>query len=162
MQFDSFNYIFIFLPVVFILYFSLKSMLLRNVVITIASFTFYSWGDPWLVLLLFSSAFVDYYIGKGIYHYTSQEDGATSPEHLAHLKKRAKQMLLVSLVFNLGMLSAFKYWDWLMDALQWTSNGKVIVDFKALKHGISVPPGISFYTFQSLSYTIDIYRREFT
>ncbi len=139
MQFNSFVYLLIFLPAVFVLYWLSHRHALANAVLIVASYIFYGWGEPWVVVLLISSSVVDYGIGKAMMR--SKTMGMN------------RLMLVLSLLYNLGLLAAFKYWDWLVTLLGITWHGHPIT------HGIGVPPGLSFYTFQTLSYTIDIYRR---
>src|SRR5262249_12374847 len=107
----------------------------RNGFLILASYVFYGWATPWYVLLLFASSAVDFNIGKALLRI----DDA----------KTRKRLLLLSLCFNLGLLAFFKYTNWLLLQL----------GLKPL--GIGLPPGISFYTFQTLSYIIDIYRRQY-
>ncbi|MBN8828216.1 MAG: MBOAT family protein [Sphingobacteriia bacterium] len=92
-----------------------------------------NWG-----ILLFCSSFLDYHLGKVIYHSKNRQ-----------IKKLC---LIVSVIINLSFLSFFKYWDWVIGS---------VLKFESLKHDIPIPAGISFYTFQSMSYIIDVYRGQF-
>lgn len=138
MRFDTFDYILVFLPVVLAFYYLLNrygTRALRNGFLILASYLFYGWAKPWYVLLLFASSVVDFNIGKALLRI----DDA----------KRRKYLLLTSLCFNIGLLVLFKYTNWILDMLH-------------IHHTeIGLPPGISFYTFQTLSYIIDIYRRQY-
>ncbi|NQY42510.1 MAG: MBOAT family protein [Legionellales bacterium] len=113
-------------------------------------------------ILLFASSFVDYFIGKKIHDYNMHLDGAAKEISVEYINRKKKRLLLCSLVFNIGLLAFFKYWDWLTEILFYTRNGQTVLDLRPFKHYIDVPPGISFYTFQTLSYTADIYRRQFS
>ena len=162
MHFHSFSYIFIFLPIVLILYYLNKRSFNRNIVLIIASYLFYAWGNPYLALLLLSSSVVDFFIGKKIHEHNMHLEGAVKEISIEHINQKRKKLLICSVVFNIGLLAFFKYWDWLTEILFITHNKQIILDLRPFKHGIEVPPGISFYTFQTLSYTIDIYRRQFS
>ena len=145
MLFNSIDFA-IFLPVVFALYWTLaKNCKAQNVVLLFASLLFYGWWDyRFLGLILFSSI-VDYIIGLRLY---STEDVS-----------RRKALLGLSLFFNLGLLGFFKYFNFFQESLVSAFNffGGSIEGYIL---SIVLPVGISFYTFQTLSYTIDIYRKE--
>lgn len=108
------------------------------------SYVFYAWGNPWwYVFLLFLTTIFDFYLGKKI------EDGS-------HTQR--KVYLIISVVANLGLLFVFKYTSFFVNNINHLIG---IFYFQPIESPeISLPPGISFYTFQSLSYTIDIYRRQ--
>lgn len=137
MQFHTFGFVFAFLPLALLSFYLLRGSKARNFVLVLFSFTFYGWAEPWAVVLLLLSSIVDYRLGALIYRHDAP--------------RSRRRYLIASLIFNLSLLAFFKYWDWLAGA----------AGFEGLKHGLAVPPGISFYTFQTLSYTIDIYRRQF-
>lgn len=141
MQFHSFGYLFVFLPLALLCFYALQGTRWRNPVLIAFSFTFYGWAEPWIVSLLFLASVVDYRLGNKI--------------HVSDEQRRRRFYLIVSLVFNLSLLFFFKYWDWVAELFHLTWNGRL------LQHKSNLPPGISFYTFQTLSYTIDIYRRQF-
>lgn len=162
MHFHSFNYILLFLPLTLAFYYCSSRHFLRNIILVIASYTFYAWGNPYLILLLFSSSFVDFFIGKKIAKYNEVSESIVNKLELEHINIKRKKLLTLSVCFNIGLLAFFKYWDWLVDILYITHNGEAILNLRPFKHHIDVPPGISFYTFQTLSYTIDIYRRQFS
>lgn len=145
MLFNSIDFA-IFLPVVFALYWAFaKNCKAQNVVLLFASLLFYAWWDyRFLGLILFSSI-VDYVIGLRLY---STEDVS-----------RRKALLGLSLFFNLGLLGFFKYFNFFQESFVSAFNffGGSIEGYSL---SIVLPVGISFYTFQTLSYTIDIYRKE--
>ena len=98
-------------------------------------------------MILMSSASVDFLISREI--------------NVSNSPLKRKFLLGISLCFNLGLLAFFKYWDWLLETLYLGYNGNSIIDLRAFKHNTTIPAGISFYTFETISYTIDIYRRKF-
>lgn len=110
------------------------------------SYIFYGWWDYRFVMLLFASTVVDYYCGERILEY--QKKG-----------EKGKKYLIISILFNLGVLFFFKYFDFFLSSVTsgLTQLG-LSPDITLL--GIILPIGISFYTFQSLSYSIDIYRKD--
>jgi alginate O-acetyltransferase complex protein AlgI len=137
----------LFLPIVFSLYWLTVSYLPQrsNFVVLAASYLFYGmWDWRFLSLILFSTV-LDYCLGIAI---SNQGQG--------HKRKR---LLMLSVVANLGLLGVFKYYNFFMDSVQtaFSFAGRPF-DFQALS--IVLPVGISFYTFQTLSYTIDVYRRK--
>lgn len=144
MIFSSWQFAFFFLPV-FALYWAMPTRRARHLLLLTASYAFYMAWNPWLVSLLIASTLIDYAAGIGM-------DASTDPG-------RRKLLLGLSLISNLGMLAIFKYADFFVISLQdlLTSVG-VRANLSTLS--IILPVGISFYTFQTLSYTIDIYRRE--
>lgn len=143
MFFNSFEFA-VFLWVVFSLYWlSWKSIGRQNLVLLLSSYFFYGWWDYRFVGLLAFSSCIDFYVGKLLHR-------SRSP--------RAKRYLLgVSLLTNLGLLGVFKYYNFFVDSFQaaFFSSGQT-PDWLFID--IILPVGISFYTFQTLSYTIDIYR----
>lgn len=139
MVFSSLLFIFRFLPIVLAIYFIVPSKM-KNLVLFLVSLVFYSFGEPRYVLLMISSIFVDYFAGILI---------ENSSESI--IKRRIA--LGISLTFNVGVLFIFKYFNFFVDSLNSTG-------FFSLDVGkIALPLGISFYTFQTMSYSIDIYRR---
>lgn len=145
MNFNSPQF-FIFLPAVLLLYtFVYKRENLRDVFLLIVSYFFYmSWNWMYAGLIL-SSTVIDYLLGKKLSK-TEQ-------------KNTRLFLLIISLSFNLGVLALFKYYNFFIDiADMFTINSGINLSF--LKHDLLLPVGISFYTFQTLSYTIDIYRKK--
>lgn len=145
MVFNSYTFVlfFILLLVLHNLPFSWKT---KKINLLLASYLFYALWNPPFILLLWLSTVVDYYMARLI---SVTED-----------KMRRKMWLAVSLVLNLGMLSYFKYGGFLLENFTALMASMGIV-FQAVKPDIILPVGISFYTFVTLSYTIDVYRRKF-
>jgi len=144
MIFNSIPYA-IFLLVVFILYWSVfkKSIKTQSILLLISSYVFYAWWDYRFVLLIIFSSVVDYNAAIFI---DKAED-----------KRKKKLFLLVSLFINIGLLSFFKYFNFLIDTTNYILTGIGSPTHYSFKE-IILPIGISFYTFQALSYTIDVYR----
>ena len=145
MLFNSIEFL-IFLPSVFILYWFVfnKNLKLQNTLILISSYLFYGWWDYRFLCLIFVSTIVDYFAGINISNQNSNH--------------KRKLFLWFSIVFNLSILGFFKYYNFFIDS--WlellSSFGYEIKSIYTLN--IILPVGISFYTFQTMSYTIDIYR----
>ena len=140
MVFSSTVFLLIFLPVVAGIYF-LCPRKARNTVLLLFSLVFYGWGEPKYILIMLFSTVFDYTNARLIGHF--QDVGRD---------KAAKAVLIVDLVGNLGILGFFKYTDFAIDNL----NSLLNAGIPAL--GLALPIGISFYTFQTMSYTIDVYR----
>ena len=145
MLFNSIDFA-IFLPVVFFIYWFVvnKNTRYQNLFIVIASYFFYGWIDPKFLSLIIFSTIVDFAIGKKL---------ATTES-----PKSRKQLLYLSLFVNLGFLLFFKYFNFFADNFvqAFSLFGR---ELNPLTLKILLPVGISFYTFQTLSYTIDVYRR---
>jgi alginate O-acetyltransferase complex protein AlgI len=144
MLFNSIEFA-IFLPVVFFLYWAFSSKhRLQLIVVLLSSYLFYGWWDWRFLGLIIFSSFVDFAIGWQL--------GKTDDQ------KNRKLLLALSLIINLGMLGFFKYFNFFTEAFAdaFTFFGKEISPSRL---NIILPVGISFYTFQTLSYTFDIYRR---
>ncbi|MFT4643867.1 MAG: alginate O-acetyltransferase complex protein AlgI [bacterium] len=146
MLFNSFEFI-IFLPVVFILYWFVvnKNLKVQNLLIVFASYVFYGWWDWRFLSLIIFSTLVDYSIGVAL---TNQNNDI-----------RRKFLLWTSITVNLGLLGVFKYYNWFLDSLYDVIPGlQAMTGFNTFD--VLLPVGISFYTFQTLSYTIDVYKRK--
>lgn len=146
MLFNSIEF-FIFLPLVFLLYWFVfkKSIVWQNLLLLVASYVFYGWWDYRFLSLIFLSTVVDFLLGKRL--------------SVIDKKTPRKVLLAISLLFNLGLLGVFKYYNFFID--NWvTAWGSVGVEMNFNTWNIILPVGISFYTFQTLSYTIDVYRRK--
>lgn len=146
MLFNTFEFA-IFLPVVFLIYWFLlqKNLRLQNFLIVIASYFFYGYWQWKFLLLIFFSTIVDYSIGILL----SQSNSA----------KQRKLLLLTSCFVNLGCLGIFKYYNFFIDSF--TGAFSIFgINLTLGSLNILLPVGISFYTFQTLSYTIDVYRRD--
>ncbi len=139
MVFSSIPFLFRFLPVFMILYF-VAPRRMRNIILFLGSLIFYAWGEPVYVLLMLFSTFSDYLHGCLI--------GACKNRNVA------RGLLISSIVINLGILGFFKYSDFLIG----TVNQLLGCNIPLLN--LPLPIGISFYTFQTMSYTIDCYRGE--
>lgn len=140
MVFSSLLFLFLFLPLNLILYYSFKERNIKNIILVVFSLLFYAWGEPiWISLLLISS-FIDYLNGLFIDKYFG--------------KPMAKLGVYSTLIFNLGFLFTFKYADFIVE------NVNLLTHFNFSKPGFLLPIGISFYTFQTISYTIDVYKGE--
>lgn len=143
MLFNSIEYL-IFLPIVFIIYWLLNpNYKNQNVLLLISSYVFYGWWDYRFLSLIIFSSFLDYFVGQRI--------------EITEDQKHKKRWLLVSLCSNLGLLALFKYYNFFADSFAITMAA-VGWDVNDLTLNIILPVGISFYTFQTLSYSIDIYR----
>ena len=146
MLFNSLDFA-VFLPIVFILYWFVtnKNLKLQNLLIVIASYVFYGWWDWRFLSLIFFSTIVDYSVGLGLNKTSS--------------KRKRKLLLLTSITINIGFLGFFKYYNFFLDNFiaAFSLFGKEI---SANSLNIILPVGISFYTFQTLSYTIDVYKKK--
>ena len=129
-------FICIFLPVTYILYCLFPSLKAKNALLIVASLLFYAYGEPVYVLLMIFSALFNYAIARVI----------------AHIEKRKKMVLWTGLMVNLGLLGFFKYAAFLVNSV----NG--LFHLKLTAPEIALPVGISFFTFQALSYVIDVYQ----
>ena len=147
MLFNSIEFL-LFLPTVFVLYWFVfnKKLKHQNLLILVSSYIFYGWWDYRFLLLIVLSTIIDYVIGLNI----STESS----------KKNQKILLWCSILFNLGVLGFFKYYNFFIDS--WIDLFSSIgYDIKSVwTLNIVLPVGISFYTFQTMSYTIDIYRKQ--
>ncbi|MDQ3192346.1 MAG: MBOAT family protein [Bacteroidota bacterium] len=145
MLFNSFEFL-IFLPIAFLLYWFLfnKNITTRNIYLLLLSYTFYGWWDWRFLFLIFFSSLIDFIIGNHI-------SGSSS-------SNRRKYLLWLSLFMNLGTLGVLKYFNFFSRSFSESmeSIGVVLDPFTL---NVVLPVGISFYTFQTLSYTIDIYRK---
>lgn len=138
MLFSSIVFLFTFLPAVMILYYLLP-VRFRNVILLLASLVFYAWGEPVYLFLMLLSILFNYFSGLDIAR--NLQD-----------KRAAKRSLIFNLIINLAVLGFFKYEGFVLDTL----NG--ILPVHISYHALPLPIGISFYTFQILSYIIDVYR----
>lgn len=126
---------FCFLPLVFILYFGFKDIAWKNVVLLIASLLFYAWGEPVYVVLMVLSILFNYYAGREIE------------------KEHKKSSLFFAIIINILILGYFKYSGFLIDTINSLFGTSI------RNRELALPIGISFYTFQAMSYLIDVYRR---
>ena len=135
MVFSSKVFLFMFLPMVLFLYYvpCRKNINLKNAILLLSSLFFYAWGEPFVVFLMIFSIAVNYIFG---YLVTGRRKGL---------------WLAVSVIFNLSFLFVFKYLNFALDTL------RHVIDLD-ITTNIALPIGISFYTFQTMSYVIDVYR----
>jgi len=148
MVFSSITFLTGFLPIVLVLYYLLpakgrNSHRMRNTLLFVMSLLFYAWGEPIYVILMIISTFADY--GFALYAERWNQRG----DH-----RRARRAVYATVIFNLGMLGFFKYTDFIIGSL----NGIFKLDIPLLN--LPLPIGISFYSFQTMSYTIDVFRGE--
>ena len=146
MLFNSFEYA-LFLPIVFIIYWMIRSKNYKyqNLLILFGSYIFYGFWDWRFLILIFLSSIVDYFAAHQIYQVDSY--------------KKKKFYLLFSLIWNLGVLFVFKYFNFFTDSFLNLFN---LSEEKYFISAINIvlPVGLSFYTFQTLSYTIDVYKNK--
>ena len=140
MVFSSAVFLFVFLPLVLAGYFLLaRWRKLSNLFLTAASLGFYAWGEPTFVLVMLASITVNWALGLWV----DKARGAP---------KKGKRIIALMAVFNLGLLGIFKYLMFVMNSLNWAFGLHLPVP------EIALPIGISFFTFQAMSYVIDVYR----
>lgn len=139
MVFSSVLFIFIFLPF-FLLVYHLVSQKHKNLVLLIGSILFNAWGTPKYILLIFASLIVNFYVIQQMYKH----------------KNHAKKLMILSIIINLGILAYFKYFNFFIDNVNLILS---VVDVHPLSWvRLALPVGISFFTFHSISYTVDVYR----
>ena len=139
MVFSSFIFLFMFLPAVLLLYY-ITPRRFRNLTLFVVDLVFYSWGEPMLVLLMLTSILINYF--SAILNGVNRQK-----------KALARTIFVISIILNLGLLGFFKYAGFIGETLNFILP---FVDIPVLQ--IALPIGISFYTFQTMSYTIDVYR----
>ena len=140
MVFSSLTFLFIYFPIT-LMVMKLSPLKYRNFCLLVLSLLFYSYGEPKYIIIMLVSCIVDYFNGYMVDKYRDN-------------KRIAKRFVIFSIVFNLVLLGFFKYYDFLVSIL----NSIGINIFSPLN--ISLPIGISFYTFQTMSYPIDVYRND--
>ena len=140
MLFNSLIFL-VFLPVVFTAYWLIPAKH-RNLFLLIASYYFYFSYNPWFLLLLIGTSGLDFYLAKAI----------SKTEQLA----KRKTLLILSIVSNIGVLFVFKYLVFF-----YNSFGQLLNSEFSILNSFIIPAGLSFYTFQSISYTIDVYRNKY-
>lgn len=141
MVFSSFVFLLAFLLLVLLIYYVCPGKV-RNLVLLVASLLFYAWGEPVYVLIMLFSTVFDYINGRLIEYFQNKNRPG-----------KAKVVLVIDLVGNLGILGFFKYADFVIGNINSITGAGL-----TLLH-IALPIGISFYTFQTMSYTIDVYRK---
>ncbi len=145
MLFNSFEFIFLFLPIVLFLYYFLKNHRHKLILLLLSSYFFYGYWNYKFVALLLLSTTLDFYLGLAIYN--------------AKTDLRRKRLLILSVITNLGILGFFKYFNFFVDNFYELSSLITNDTQRTFFLEIVLPVGISFYTFQSMSYTIDVYYR---
>ena len=139
MVFSSLMFLFVFLPVTLAVYY-IVPLKARNLVLLAVSLLFYGWGEPVYILVMLLSVVANYVFGM------------LAEKHRAD-DRRARRVVALSVFFNLGILFFFKYFDFVIE------NLRAIPFLSGLEPlGLELPIGISFYTFQTMSYVIDVYR----
>lgn len=139
MVFSSMTFLCVFFPLVFALYYMFPKLRARNILLIIASLLFYAYGEPVYVLLMIFSIVMNYLFGRAL------------DTERAGLRKAA---LLTAVILNIGLLIVFKYTDMIVQTVNQLTGTHIPMT------EIALPIGISFFTFQALSYVIDVYRRE--
>lgn len=145
MVFSSAIFLFAFLPIVFLIYFTIPSIKLKNALLIIASLIFYAFGEPVYVFLMIASTVFNYAFGRLL---------GENSKNKKNEKIYRKAILILAVVLNIGMLAVFKYTGFIVTSI----NDICQTAFKVPE--IVLPIGISFFTFQALSYVIDVYRDE--
>ncbi len=135
MVFSSEVFLFLFLPVTYLLYLAIPKLRARNILLIIVSLVFYAYGEPAAVLLMILSVICNYFFGRAMAN-----------------ERCKKPVLIVSVVFNVGMLFVFKYLTYTLSLVKTVFHAGFSVP------DIALPIGISFFTFQAMSYVIDVYR----
>ena len=141
MVFSSAIFLFVFLPVVCALYFILPGIKTKNILLIIASLIFYAFGEPVYVLLMISSIIFNYIFG--LFEGKFSDSGSIVGKRI---------VLVLAVIVNIGMLCVFKYTSFILENVNYIGNLKIKIP------AIALPIGISFFTFQALSYVIDVYR----
>ena len=141
MVFSSSIFLYLFLPFFFLLYF-LADKKYKNIVLLAASILFYSWGEPRFIFIILLSTFLDFHIVNGIYR--------------TKIKRKKNIFLFLSISTNLGLLLYFKYANFFIENVNNILHSMGVEEVAWTS--IALPIGISFYTFQTLTYSIDIYR----
>ncbi len=143
MVFSSYEFIFLFLPIVLIGYFCAhKSMMLQNIILVAGSLFFYAYFNPSYLLIILASIIVNYLLAYTISKFSEKKHGVS------------KLACVVAVLFNIGLLGYYKYYDFFVENI----NSVFSTDFN-LKN-IILPLGISFFTFQQLSFVISVYKKE--
>jgi len=141
MLFSSLIFLFMFLPLFFICYFIAGKRKNRNIILLLFSLAFYAWGEPIYIVLMILSIVFNYYI-------------AIYMEKLKKSERKRKQIFIFGIVINILALAVFKYLDFIIDTVN------IIPSFNIPLANIALPIGISFYTFQIMSYIIAVYQKK--
>jgi len=139
MVFSSILFLFLYLPLTLLVYY-VTPLRWRNLALLVLNLIFYAWGEPVYIVIMFASIAIDYTHGMLVEKWRSND-------------KKARMAVASSVIFNLALLLFFKYYDFIM-----VNIAAVFPGWPLQPLGLSLPIGISFYTFQTMSYTIDVYR----
>lgn len=140
MVFSSLTFLCVFLPAVLLLYYLSKNITYKNAVLAVSSLVFYAWGEPSFLILLIAASFINYVLAIVVDKYYGLW--------------QAKLVLGMAVTFDIAMIGVFKYASFLTESANFVFHSSLPVP------EIGLPLGISFYTFQILSYVIDVYRNE--
>lgn len=140
MVFSSLVFLFVFLPITLLFYFIVPRKY-RNFILLIVSLIFYAWGEPVYIVLMLFSTVIDFINGLLVEKYADQP-------------KKAKKVVIFAVIVNLSLLTFFKYSGFIV------SNLNALMGTTFTVPDIALPIGISFYTFQTMSYTIDVFRKD--
>lgn len=141
MVFSSYTFLFLFLPITLCIYYIAPGRNLKNLALFVCSLVFYAWGEPVYIVLMIFSILNDYTMARLVDHFKDH-------------KFKSKLFLVISIIINLGLLGFFKYYGFFVE------NVNSLLGLGLKQHNLALPIGISFYTFQTMSYTIDVYRRK--
>ena len=139
MVFSSIEFLYYFLPLILLVYFIVPKRF-KNLCLLLFSLVFYAFGEPVYIVLMVFSSVVDYVNGLLVERYRGT--------------KLSKVFLVTSIIINLGLLATFKYYGLIIDSIN------ALTGLELIAHALPLPIGISFYTFQTMSYTVDVYRGE--
>ena len=139
MVFSSMTFLWIFLPIVFVLSLIVRNIKIQNIILLIFSLLFYAWGEPAYLLILLASVVMNW--GFGLL--------------MEYFEEHKKAILVVSLIGNIGIIGYFKYCNFILGTID------SILPISLPRFEISLPIGISFFTFQAMSYIIDLYRGQY-
>lgn len=145
MLFSSLTFIFGFLPLLLLLYFSCKNIKIKNAILLLFSILFYSWGEPRNLVLMIVTIVISYLFGLLINYYDKKKN-----------KLLKKTVFILSIISILGLLIYFKYTNFIISNINNLFGAGIVLKT------IVLPIGISFYTFQILSYIVDLYRGKFS
>lgn len=157
MVFSSHLFVFYFIPIVLGLYY-ITPMRWKQPLLTFLSYIFYGWANPWFVTLMMFSTLNDYICGLMIVGKWNPIGTLDKPDETGYISTLSQRKVAVALsvITNLGLLGFFKYFGFVQQNLNWileTFGYEAMTLFR-----VTLPVGISFYTFQSMSYSIDLYR----
>lgn len=141
------TFLWVFLPILLLVYFVAQNKL-RNYILLVASLTFYAWGEPKYIFLMLTSILINYIFGLLIAEFSMKNALKTH-------SWQQKLLLILNIIVNLGVLAHFKYFNFFIDSMNNIFGAGTLTP-----RNIALPIGISFYTFQIMSYIIDLYRGE--